>query len=65
MIGKILFTLAVILLVALIWRTRQPQRQQLVSRPRLINPPPARRSTLRMLALGGEPDVAGFGFPAL
>ena len=52
MIGKILFTLAVILVVALIWRTRQPRQQQLVPQPRLVNPPPARRSTLRILALG-------------
>ena len=39
-----------ILLVALIWRT--PAATAATRRPRLINPPPARRSTLRMLALG-------------
>lgn len=42
MIGKVLFTLGVVLVVALIWRTRQPSLQSRES-PRLINPAPQRR----------------------
>jgi hypothetical protein len=52
MVGKILFTLAVILLVALIWRTRQPVRPVDAS-PRLINPRRSRRfEAFRYLAVG-------------
>ena len=51
MVGKVLFTLAVILLVALIWRTRRPLDPGDRRPPRLINPPPAQRSSLRALAL--------------
>lgn len=51
MIGKILFTIAVILVVALIWRTRNapPADPQVV--PRLVNPPQRRRAPVRALAL--------------
>ncbi len=51
MIGKILFTIAVILLVALIWRTRSPGRAQPRALPRVINSPAARRLPLRALAV--------------
>jgi len=51
MIGKILFTLAVILLVALIWRTRSPRPAAEQAPPRLVNPSVARRSPLRLLAM--------------
>lgn len=51
MIGKILFTLGVILLVALIWRTRSPRRQALQAHPRLVNPPAKRLSSVRVLAV--------------
>ena len=51
MIGKILFTIAVILLVALIWRTRSPRRTTAGVSARLVNPPPARRSPVRALAV--------------
>lgn len=51
MIGKILFTIAVILLVALIWRTRSPGHAQPRALPRVINPPAARRLPLRALAV--------------
>jgi hypothetical protein len=43
MIGKVLFTLAVIFVVALIWRTRNPGRPATQPPPRLINPPAPRR----------------------
>jgi hypothetical protein len=52
MIGKILFTLGVIALVALIWRTRQPVRA-VDTTPRLINPKrPRRLEMFRYLAFG-------------
>jgi small-conductance mechanosensitive channel len=51
MIGKILFTLAVILLVALIWRTRSPRRPAPQAHPRLVNPPAKRLSPVRVLAV--------------
>lgn len=51
MIGKVLFTLGVILLVALIWRTRQSPGPQAGNGPRLINPPAARRAPWRGLAV--------------
>jgi uncharacterized SAM-binding protein YcdF (DUF218 family) len=51
MIGKIIFTLAVILLVALIWRTRNTRRPVERPPPRLINPPGPGRSPVRLLAL--------------
>lgn len=50
MIGKILFTLGVILVVFLIWRTRNPGLPQRDLSPRVINPPPERRRALRLLA---------------
>lgn len=50
MIGKVLFTLAVILVVALIWRTRRPPQQRLAGPPRLVNPPAGRRLPWRLLA---------------
>lgn len=43
MIGKVLFTLGVVLVVALIWRTRQPTPLQRREAPRLINPASPRR----------------------
>lgn len=51
MIGKVLFTLGVILVVMLIWRTRQavPDRRQ--PPPRLINPPTPRRRSFVVLAV--------------
>lgn len=51
MIGKILFTLAVILLVALIWRTRSPGLPAPQARPRLVNPAAKRLSPVRVLAV--------------
>jgi len=51
MIGKILFTLAVILLVALIWRTRSPRLPAPQGRPRLVNPLAKRFSPVRVLAV--------------
>jgi hypothetical protein len=51
MLGKVLFTIAVILVVALIWRTRRPQSPDDQAPPLLINPPQSRRSPLRLLAL--------------
>ena len=51
MIGKILFTIAVILVVALIWRTRQPRTPSGREPPKLINPAPRSRSTVRVLAI--------------
>jgi hypothetical protein len=51
MIGKILFTLGVILVVYLIWRTRSPGLPQRDLPPRVINPPPDRRRPLRLLAI--------------
>jgi len=51
MIGKVLFTLGVVLVVALIWRTRQPGRLPADQAPRLVNPARARRFTaIRYLA---------------
>lgn len=52
MLGKILFTIGVILVVALIWRTRSSHGPAARAAPRLVNPPPARRSPVRALALG-------------
>lgn len=50
MIGKVLFTIGVILVVALIWRTRQPKGVTDPA-PRLINPPrPRRAGVIRYLA---------------
>jgi len=51
MIGKILFTLGVILVVMLIWRTRQPAPDQTRLPPRVINPPSARRRGWFALAI--------------
>lgn len=51
MIGKIFFTLAVILLVVLIWRTRSPRPTAGQAPPRLVNPPLSRRSPVRALAV--------------
>jgi hypothetical protein len=45
MIGKVLFTLGVVLVVALIWRTRKPPPQAQPA-PRLINPVRSRRSSM-------------------
>lgn len=52
MIGKVLFTLGVILLVALIWRTRRPRLAEQRPEPRLINPPAQRQWPVRGLAIG-------------
>jgi hypothetical protein len=53
MIGKILFTIAVILVVALIWRTRSaPPTPVQTTPPRLINPQKRWRSPVRALAVG-------------
>ena len=51
MIGKILFTLFVILVVVLIWRVRRPRSP--VDRPpaRLVNPPASRRWPIKGLAI--------------
>ena len=52
MIGKVLFTLGVVLVVALRWRTRQPRPISPGAAPRLINPPTSRRrNALRYLAV--------------
>lgn len=51
MIGKILFTIGVILLVALIWRTRRPRNGVVPAEPRLVNPPRQRRWPIRGLAI--------------
>ena len=51
MIGKVLFTLGVVLVVALIWRTRRPPLPTSADAPRLINPTrPRDRNVLRYLA---------------
>ena len=52
MIGKILFTLGVILVVALIWRTRSPRAPASADAPRLVNPSAPRRLPVRALAAG-------------
>lgn len=52
MIGKVLLTIAVILVVALIWRTRSPARLPARQPPRLINPRTQRRWPIRGLAIG-------------
>ncbi|MDJ0738949.1 MAG: hypothetical protein QNJ91_04490 [Gammaproteobacteria bacterium] len=52
MIGKVLFTIGVILVVALIWRTRRPRSTTGGAEPRLINPAPQRRWPLKGLAIG-------------
>ena len=53
MIGKILFTLVVILVVAMVWRVRNPRHPQQRAEPRLINPPPPpRRWPVKGLAIG-------------
>ena len=52
MIGKILFTIAVILVVALIWRTRRPAQGTDRPEPRLINPQAPRRWPIKGLAIG-------------
>jgi peptidoglycan/LPS O-acetylase OafA/YrhL len=51
MLGKILFTLAVVLVVALVWRTRSPAPSTNRSSPRLVNPANPGRSPVRLLAL--------------
>jgi len=52
MIGKVLFTLAVVFVVALIWRTRQPPPESSAAPPRLINPQRSRRiDMLRYLSI--------------
>lgn len=50
MLGKILFTLAVVVVVALLWRTRSQHRPPIVVEPRLVNPP-RRHWPIRGLAL--------------
>ena len=52
MLGKILFTIAVILVVALIWRTRRPTGQALSAEPRLVNPGRRSRWPIKGLATG-------------
>jgi len=55
MLGKILFTIAVVLVVALIWRTKRPRDIAAGQQPRLVNPPTTasrRRWPLRGLAAG-------------
>jgi hypothetical protein len=52
MIGKLLFTIGVILVVALVWRTRSPRPSTGSVPPRLINPSAPRRSPVRALAAG-------------
>jgi len=52
MLGKILFTIAVIMVVALIWRTRKPRYPGERPPPRLINPPTSRQWPLKGLAVG-------------
>jgi len=51
MIGKILFTIGVILVVALIWRTRNAPPAGPKVLPRVVNPPGSKRSPVRLLAL--------------
>lgn len=51
MLGKILFTIAVILVVAMIWRTRSLHQVGHRPAPRLLNPPAGRRLPMRVLAL--------------
>jgi hypothetical protein len=52
MIGKVLFTLAVILVVALIWRTRTPPATLNGGpAPRLVNPNRQGRTPLNLLAI--------------
>jgi len=51
MLGKILFTIGVILVVALIWSTRKPRPAESQVEPRLVNPPRVRRTPIRLLAL--------------
>lgn len=51
MLGKVLFTIAVILVVALIWRTRKPPNGDVPVAPRLINPA-STRWPIKGLALG-------------
>ena len=53
MIGKVLFTLGVVLVVALIWRTRRPAESPERTAPRLINPAPQRRLVALRLLAGG------------
>ena len=52
MLGKILFTIGVIVLVVLIWRTRRPRDASAYREPRLVNPPVRRQWPIRGLALG-------------
>ncbi len=52
MIGKVLFTLGVILVVALIWRTRAPDRAIGGPPSRVINLSSERRWPLKGIALG-------------
>jgi hypothetical protein len=52
MVGKVLFTLAVILVVALIWRTRSPRLARERPQPRLVNPAPSRQWPVKGLAVG-------------
>ena len=52
MLGKILFTIGVILVVALIWRTKNVSRMAGEVTPRLINPVSNRRPVMRILAIG-------------
>lgn len=52
MIGKLLFTLGVILVVALVWRTRSPRPTAGSVAPRLVNPSAPRRAPIRALAVG-------------
>ena len=50
MIGKILFTIGVILMVALIWGTRKARPAAPKVLPRVVNPPQGRRAPVRALA---------------
>jgi len=52
MIGKILFTIAIILVVALLWGTRRPRVSGRAPEPRLVNPPRTRQWPVRGLAFG-------------
>lgn len=62
MIGKILFTAAVIAVVLLIWRTRNATRTGAEHAPRLVNPDGKRRVPLRVLALAaGAVMILGSG----
>lgn len=51
MLGKILFTIAVIFLVVLFWRTRRHASTAIVTAPRLVNPPRRWRGLLGWLAV--------------